>query len=216
MVRLADPRTQDEGMRDLERLWRPRILLVANRILHDRDAAEDALQDVFKRLLKVARSGRYDPDGNFGAYVTRITKNRCLTMLKQKARSFGGAPTGDFGPGVEDDVDNVASIGRTAEEVASSRELESYARRQLAFLPERQAEALRLLADEGLEPAEVGKRLGIPAGTLRRYRHEIRASLIRTLSEELASSVRPSAGLILASRGTARPPSRSPEADRRP
>ncbi len=44
-------------------------------LVHDRVLAEDLTQDTFLKVVKVLRTGRYQDDGKFGAWVCRIARN---------------------------------------------------------------------------------------------------------------------------------------------
>lgn len=58
---------------------RPRLLAVALSILHDRDAAEDAVHDAF--LIAMTRLHTLREPGTVAGWMRRITQHRCLRML---------------------------------------------------------------------------------------------------------------------------------------
>jgi len=65
----------------VERYWQ-RGFAAATRILRDRHAAEDALQDAFVRLLR--RADRYDCAQPFAVWFYVILRNTCLDLQRRQ------------------------------------------------------------------------------------------------------------------------------------
>jgi RNA polymerase sigma-70 factor, ECF subfamily len=62
--------------------WEKAIYNVALRMLHDREDAAEATQEVFLLAFKSIR--RFRRDAKFSTWVYRIALNHCLTRLKQR------------------------------------------------------------------------------------------------------------------------------------
>ena len=58
----------------------------AYRILNDKDEAEDAVQDVFVRLMDFPERLRRIPEEEILPFLTTCTRNRALDILKKKGR----------------------------------------------------------------------------------------------------------------------------------
>ena len=67
-------------------IYGDRMLGLAVSILGDRSAAEDAVQDVMIRIWRALPQFR--GDASISTWIYSITRNRCLTVLKQRR---GGA-----------------------------------------------------------------------------------------------------------------------------
>jgi RNA polymerase sigma-70 factor (ECF subfamily) len=66
-------------------------------ILHDRDAAEDAFQDTWVRVVQ--RIGRFDPDLPFAPWLFRVARNRAYDHLRWSRRwSLFGLEASERGP----------------------------------------------------------------------------------------------------------------------
>lgn len=72
------------AFRRLYERYGPEILRYLERLLGDRDVAEDALQDSFVRLHRGLK--RYDPERPLRPYVFRIAHNVAIEALRRRAR----------------------------------------------------------------------------------------------------------------------------------
>jgi RNA polymerase sigma-70 factor (ECF subfamily) len=134
---------------------------VALRILGDVSAAEDVTQAVF---LKVWSSPNVFQDGNFAAWIARVTRNRAVDLLRSKAqRSEGELPCT-----LPDD--------EQIEETAFARIDAAIVRNALAQLPLEQREPIEMGFFGGITHEEIARRTGVPLGTVKT---RIRAGLRR-------------------------------------
>jgi RNA polymerase sigma-70 factor, ECF subfamily len=126
---------------------------VALRILQERTAAEDVLQDVFLRLWR--RPEAFDSArGALAPWLAVIARNRALDHLRQLP------PAGDF----EQVVASVpGEVGTTAEAAATL----SKVREVLATIPAEQREALEMAFFDGLSHSEIANKTGVPLGTIK-------------------------------------------------
>src|SRR6187551_1696558 len=146
---------------DLVRARVDRLYGIAQRIIHDVDRTQEAVQDALVIAWRDLPSLR-DPD-RFDAWLRRLLVRSCIAEA-QRERRLGAtirALPMDL-PGTSDDY-----LG-----VAERDELE----RGFRHLPPEQRAIIVLRHFVGLEPAEIAEVIGIPAGTVRsRLHHAHRA-----------------------------------------
>lgn len=143
---------------------------LAYRLLADRHAMDDALQEAY---LKAYRNlDRFRPGGDFGGWLYRVTYNACIDELRKRKRT----PIA-----VADHVEQ-ASPQPGPERVVSASET---VRSALADLPIDQRVTVVLVDGEGLDHREVAKILGVAAGTVGSRLHRARAKLRQILGEEV-------------------------------
>lgn len=143
----------------------PEVLRLLARLLGDRAAAEDALQETFVRLH--AAIGRLDPARPARPYVLRIARNVAIEALRRTRREH--APLDGDGPATRDDD----ALGRdeTRDQVARALQVLS---------PDLRA-ALLLRHGHGLRLDEVASALGV---TTRTVQNRLRAAAV-LLAREL-------------------------------
>jgi RNA polymerase sigma-70 factor (ECF subfamily) len=135
-----------------------------------RTMAEDLTQTVF---MKVWSSPEAFRDGNFGAWIARVARNRSLDVLRSRSlRDEREIPADLAEPGTLDD----AVFAR----LDSQR-----VRSALAALPDEQRAPIELGFFGGITHDEIAKRTGIPLGTIKT---RIRTGL-RRLRTELDGAV---------------------------
>lgn len=74
-----------EALEQLIIRWRPGAEAYARGILHDPQAAEDAVQEAFSRVYAVRAD--MDEDRPFSAYLYTIVRRICIDELRKKKRS---------------------------------------------------------------------------------------------------------------------------------
>jgi len=149
------------------------------RILHDRQEAEDVLQEAFLQVWR--RAADFDESrGRVFTWLVTIARSRALDRLRalgaraRLADQAAQAPADQFGDAAED---------------ALKSEQGTIVRQALTELPEEQRRALLLAYFEGLTQSEIADRLGEPLGTIKT---RMRSGLIK-LRELLGGQAR---GLI--------------------
>jgi RNA polymerase sigma-70 factor (ECF subfamily) len=145
---------------------------LAVQMLHDREDAADAVQDSLYSALR--KRHRFDSRrGSLRAWFLKIVRNRCLDMLRRRARHGGG----------EVEWSEVCSLDHAPDEMAEKRELLTLVRRELMAMPEEQREIILLRDFHNLSYADVAQVLSIPVGTVMSRLHRARNELRRRLQE---------------------------------
>lgn len=153
---------------------RDRMFRYAQSLLLSSAEAEDAVHDLLERLWR--EHDRLKPRRNVEALVMSAVRNRCYDLLRKRRADArrndavaDGAERSTFG-----------EAGRW-----EAREL---VRRAMAFLPERQREALHLKDIEGYPTDEVAGLLGCDEAQVRvllsRARHTMREVLQKLMDDE--------------------------------
>ena len=143
---------------DAYRRLAPRAQAVAERVLHDRAAAEDVAQEVFMELWR--RPSAYRPErGSLSSYVSMLARSRALDRLRTRAavtaaneRALRQSPPHGRDPDAP--IDLVLHRERRRQLLGA-----------LAHLPEDQRETLLLAFGLGLSTREVAEVVRVPHGT---------------------------------------------------
>ena len=128
------------------------------RILHDRQEAEDVLQEAFLQVWR--RAGDFDEErGRVFTWLVTIARSRALDRLRVLgSRARLAEEVVAYSPS--------ENAGDAAEDALKS-EQGTIVRQALAELPEEQRRALFLAYFEGLTQTEISERLGEPLGTVK-------------------------------------------------
>ena len=144
-----------------------RVWLVCRQYLEPEDA-DNACQDVFVKAFTGLAS--FDGRAALTTWLTRISINTCVDMLRRRRREGIVTSSGDQGDG-EDVVDRVPDDRVSPEARAIQRDAVSRLAECERALPERQREIFRLrfFAEMGLE--EIAATLGVHVGTVKTQLH---------------------------------------------
>jgi len=143
---------------------------IALRMLGDSAAAEDLTQSVF---LKIWSSPESFISGNFGAWVSRVTRNRALDVLRSRAVR------------AEDEMPNDIPLEGSIDDVVFARIDGDRVRAALAALPSEQRTLIEMGFFGGVTHEEIARRTATPLGTVKT---RIRAGL-RKLRAALGTGV---------------------------
>ena len=163
MARVA---RSDPGGQALEALYRrhaPAAFGLSLRILSDRVAAEDVLQEAFFRVWE--RSGTFDARrGPFTAWLFTITRRLCIDRLRHLSvrPAVVDLMESEDGPSIE----GLAQPADAIPEIAQARSLRVKMFEALRTLPRDQSEVLLLSYYGGFSRREIAARLGQPEGTV--------------------------------------------------
>ncbi len=165
------------GPADWERIVReqqPRVHRLAYRLTGTAVDADDLTHDVFVRIF--ASLHTYT-DGNFDAWVSRITVNLCRDRWRRRARIV-------IDPVEHDDLVAAqgARPGSSTEDAWEASHLDVDVARALCALPAPYRAAIVLCDVEGMGHAEAADLLGVRQGTVRSRLHRGRAALRESLA----------------------------------
>ncbi len=155
--------------------WASRLLRYLERMLRDREQAEELVQEAFVRVYRARES--YEPQARFSTWLYRIATNLALNELRRPRRRHVHESTDDDERRLEP-----VSEGPGADAVADARRQTADVDRALAELPERQRTALWLAAVEGLSYAEVAAALSTSESSVKALVHRARAALAKRLA----------------------------------
>jgi RNA polymerase sigma-70 factor (ECF subfamily) len=146
----------------------PRLRRYAQALLHDRDAADDLVQDCLERAL--ARLDNWQTGENPRRWLFTIMHHLFIDQMRKTKRRAEVVML------TLDDSEALSSPAQQAESVASREIMDALH----AVSPDRRA-ALLMVGIEGFSYAEAANILGVPAGTLMsriaRGREELRGLL---------------------------------------
>jgi RNA polymerase sigma-70 factor (ECF subfamily) len=74
-----------DAFAELVRRYRERLLNFVDRMIHDRDRAEDLVQEAFLRVFR--HLGRYDPARKFSTWIYTIASNLAKNELRNRGRN---------------------------------------------------------------------------------------------------------------------------------
>ncbi len=150
----------------LDRLYRTRLLNFITRMVHDRERAEELVQET---LLRVHRHGeRYDPERSFSTWIYTIAGNLARNDLRRRRRSpFVSyrvhTPQGD----PLDWVDLAEDPAPRPDETAASRSMIELAERVLEEMSPLHREVFRLRELEDRPYEEIAEIVGVDLGTVK-------------------------------------------------
>ena len=142
-------------LRRVEGEHKQAMLACAHGVLKDWHAAEGVVQEVMMNLWDAARQGGLT--GHIGPWLQVVTYNAAVSQLRQTGQHralFSDAP-------------QHFEEAATAEGTSSTLTREAVS--LLSELPERQAEAIRLVHLEGKDYGEAASVLGVTRATVRKY-----------------------------------------------
>ena len=150
--------------------YAPAVLSVALRLLGERPAAEDATQDAFASVWRMAAS--FDPArGAAASWLYAVARN----AARDVARRRRVVP-------VPDDMAEQADPGPGPDEQAAA-ELDAFeVHRALAALSPRSREVIELAYFGGLSQSEIAARTQIPLGTVKTRTRNALLQLAETLA----------------------------------
>ncbi len=157
---LATGRGDQQAFARVYRLSASSLFAIALRTLHQRDLAEDVLQDAYLAIWKNAR--QFDPDrGQAMAWMITILRHRAIDRLRSRNRAPQTVAT----------LDDIAELASHSEDGRSTfgSSVSLALRGCLEKLKDKQQEAIRLAYYYGLTHEEMADRLGSPLGTVKSW-----------------------------------------------
>jgi RNA polymerase sigma factor (sigma-70 family) len=162
-------RDQDEGITDVVRRERSRLLNFIRRRVPDPNDAEDVLQDVFYKLVEANRL--LMPIDHVAGWLFRVARNRIIDLFRERK------PEGDELSGLEDVLPSTeAGPDALLEQHSLLDELEA----ALDELPEEQRAVFVAHVLEGRSFREMAEQTGVNMNTLlARNRYALRRLRVR-------------------------------------
>ncbi len=152
---LNGPQTLD----DAYRLYAPRALAAALRVLREHAAAEDVVQDVFISLWR--NPSQFDPNrGSLPSYISMLARSRALDRWRSQTAHDAALEREARAQGPRE---RTASPG--AHEPTLDRERSREVMGALDSLPDTQRDAVLLAFGRGLTAREIARVSDIPLGT---------------------------------------------------
>ena len=155
------------------------LFSTAYRVLNNREAAEDVLQDVFIQIWE--KASLYDPTrGKPMTWAVTLTRNKAIDRLRSTQRRNR----------LQDDVEREAETfeqfdDRSSFDAVASGETSKLVREAIRKLSKDQREAIELAFFSSLTQTEIAERLGEPLGTVKARIRRGMMKLRDVLSPEL-------------------------------
>lgn len=138
----------------------PKLFGICIRILHDKQDAEDALQEVFVNVWR--RAGSFDAARSSPiTWLATIARNRSIDRLRSSSRFRAAAPA-------EDALD-VTDTGADSFEIVALAQDGARLQTCLEKLDPRQNGAIREAFFDGLAYSQLAERAGVPLGTMKSW-----------------------------------------------
>jgi RNA polymerase sigma-70 factor, ECF subfamily len=137
----------------------PQLFALAWRMLRDRQAAEDVVQETFLTVWK--RLDRFDPSlGSAAGWMQVITRNKCLDRLRSKVRLVNEDDAG---------VPELPDLAPQPDSLAIASDEAERLRRCIEQLSEQQREAVLRAYFDGSTQEEIAARMNAPLGTVKSW-----------------------------------------------
>jgi RNA polymerase sigma-70 factor, ECF subfamily len=144
------------GAEELFERYAAALLRFADRMLSDRDAAQEVTQEVFVKVI--SRAHQYDGRAAVSSWLFAIAANACRDRRRRDRRA-AVVPL--------DAIADLPSRGEGIEARLDLRERRAAVRRALECLSPEQREALVLARYHGLPDSEIARVLGISVGAVK-------------------------------------------------
>ena len=142
---------------------------------------DDAVQDVFVKLVDILRSGAYDPaKSKFRTYLSTLTRRLLIDRYRAAAARHDGehadiAEMEDLASG-DDPGELIDAKWRVACRLAAERRII-----EESALSDQSRAAWRLLSGSGLSVKDAARRLGIPANTVSKVKRRMESRIAAML-----------------------------------
>ena len=153
--------------------------------VHDPESVADVVQEVFARALE--RLGSLRDHDRFGPWVLSIARHAAIDHRRSRTRNRT----------VTQQQGDVPAPGPGPEVLAETNELSELVRAGVSRLPRRDATALTLVMQLGLQPSDIADCLGVSTGAAKVIVHRARRRLRDTLAVEVLSRRRTDACIDL-------------------
>lgn len=163
-----------EAFAELVEQYRKLVYHVAGHFLRNADEVDDAAQEVFFRCYRAL--DRYNPEYRFSTWISGITRNHCLDLLRKNSR----VTVVDF-----EECEYLATDRSTPEEVFLEEEERAELKQAVDALPENYREVVTLYHGEEMSYQAMAEQMGKPLSIVKNRLMRAR----RMLGKELAGVV---------------------------
>jgi RNA polymerase sigma-70 factor (ECF subfamily) len=158
---------------------RPRLCAVALKKVHDRDDAEDVVQEAMMKVWK--HLGRFEGRAALSTWLHRIVANTAIDHLRARRQGVKLDRRPDDGDGGTDSSVPDAVDGETPEELVGRAEVGAVVRGAMAELSPAHREVLSLREFDGESYEAIAAYAQCPVGTVMSRLHHARHRLAETL-----------------------------------
>jgi RNA polymerase sigma-70 factor (ECF subfamily) len=159
------------------------LFAVVTRLLSDREAASEIIQETYLTLWQ--RAAQYRPEaGSMRTWLMRIARNRALDRVRAEGRRprlvAVADPVGSEGR-ARAYADARVDVGDEPGPSLERRWLQAVVRAAVAGMPAEERQVLVLAYDEGLSQSQIAARMALPVGTVKSRTRRALARLRETL-----------------------------------
>jgi len=166
-----------------------RLLAVARRMLHQEEAAQDAVQEAYLSAFKALP--KFGGDSKVTTWLHRILVNVCLMRLRTQSRRPERSIEAML-PTFAEDGHFASAPSKWKESASEAEETSDLVRAAMAELPEQYREVLVLRDVSELDTAQTAAFLGTSENNVKTRLHRARLALRQLIDEKFASKdVRP-------------------------
>ncbi len=177
LVKLSQSGNEDAFSELMRRNYSSAFKLAVS-ILHEREEAEDEVQNAFWKAFQ--HIGQFQLDSKFSTWMTRIVVNQCLMRLRQQRRArflfLDDAMIGEDRGTME-----LVDVGRGPEDTLGAQEVAGLLQKEIRRIPPLLRNVFVLRDVDQLPMPQVAERLGISVAAaksrLLRARTELRTRL---------------------------------------
>ena len=175
---------------ELVRVYGPRLLRIARRMMKSEEDARDAVQDAFVSAFKSI--GKFEAGSQLSTWLHRIVVNAALMRLRSKRRR-PEEDIEDYLPRFQEDghqVESSVAWSESADTMIERAELRDLVRSSIDRLPDTYRVVLLLRDIEELAADEVAKILGITTNAVKVRLHRARQALRTMLDSHMRAHAR--------------------------
>lgn len=161
----------------------PRLRRVAQRILHNTQDAEDALQDAL--LAAFAKISQFKGEAQITTWLTTIVLNSARMILRRQVAHKMislDEPRGENNSGLEEFL---YFSGATPEELYRKKEYRDVLQRAMHKLTPKTREAFRLVVLQGLSMREASQKMGVKEATIKARLFRARIDVTRLVRNSM-------------------------------
>jgi RNA polymerase sigma-70 factor (ECF subfamily) len=160
------------------------VAAIVFRMVYNAADREELCQEIFLKIF--AHINEFQGTAGITSWIGRIASNSCINHLRRKR-----LPLFDDIAGPGHTLENVAGAGPDPAALVERSDLHLNLQRQIDLLPPHQRLILTLFHFSGMNYAEIGNVLNLPAGTVKshlfRARQKLRERLLPAVQEETCS-----------------------------